>query len=47
MLPYMIAEDKAAFSTAFEYIVGDFASEDRLRCRKTAGVFDRNNLLYG
>ena len=41
MLPYMIAEDKAAFSTAFEYIVGDFAAEDPVKMSENSGaVFD-------
>ena len=41
MLPYMIAEDKAAFSTAFEYIVGDFAAEDPVKMSENSGaIFD-------
>jgi len=44
----MIAEDKKAFSTAFEYIIRDFAAEDPVKMSETAErSLIRNNLLYG
>ncbi|MDD4783960.1 MAG: DUF3786 domain-containing protein [Syntrophaceticus sp.] len=41
MFPYMIAADKTAFSTAFEYIIRDFAAEDPFKMSENSGaIFD-------
>jgi len=38
MFPYMISEDKKAFSTAFEYIIRDFAAEDPVKMSENSGA---------